>query len=743
MNRPQSQGRVCAAGRLAVLVAACAVAACGGGSVGNPNDSGANKTTLTVEAADVDGDALHYQWRVTAGSVENRDARETVWTMPDGPGLHFAYVVVSDGKGGYAEQQYAVATDALNTTAAPRTAIAYSALPMTEVAGSAGRLRFVSSFDATLFTPPAGGPAALRLVYLPDVRVQVLHAGGETVHTGASDLNGEVSLPQLDSGFYDLRCATGSGAALAPCGGFLVDSVSGVSQFTPTLGLQRNLRLHGHVGFADGGTCARQDELFNAQSSATVQLLQADGQALTPAMRVNRYGDYALDAAVAVRASLKLQVQCEAYRATLDVPASPDPVGYVGTRAIELSHAIPNSRPRIVKMVANGPEGSVRGQMVVPESADVASNALVGAQHFLTYKGQDTKLSACMYYRALGAVKGCDAQGRLIEPISFDDWKRAQQFEPYAGTNVEVAANYINKMDLNLVRRMVATQSGPQRIAFYVCNHPGPEGSSQAEVDQVMDAGLADEKRVACVAMEWSASPGVNGGRPFTKFLTFAPDGSLIASVNLDGRGEKHLPGSCVACHGGTRYNGRYPETGNPSPYLGAGFLPFDTGNYLFSSRAALTEPAQGRQFHALNRLALATDAPDTGAFAALMAGWYAPGSDTLDKTYVPPLWRAEEARAPGAARFYREVVGASCRTCHVSRGNAFDWDSNLLNPGRAGAHACGGTEQLALNASMPNALISRDRIAQRAQADPALAGLMRTYLGCAVPLPDPVYPRR
>ena len=40
---------------------------------------------------------------MTAGSVENRNSRETVWTMPDGPGLHFAYVTVYDGRGGYAD----------------------------------------------------------------------------------------------------------------------------------------------------------------------------------------------------------------------------------------------------------------------------------------------------------------------------------------------------------------------------------------------------------------------------------------------------------------------------------------------------------------------------------------------------------------------------------------------------------------------------------------------------------------
>ena len=722
-----------------------ALAGCGGGT-GTEADSGINKTTLSVEATDADGDALQYQWRVTAGSIENRNARETVWTMPDGPGLHFAYVTVSDGRGGYVEQQYAVATDALGTTAPVRQPLSHTAPLATDTTGSSGRMRFVSG-DDTQFTPPGGGAAQSRLVYLPDMPVQVIQqASGQTVFSGLSDLDGDVSLPMLQSGQrYTVKCATSRDLPLADCGSFTASLEASVHTMVPMLSAARNLRLFGHIGSADGGICGTQNEFFNLQSATTVQVLQADGQALTPPVRVNRFGDYAVDAAVPVKASLKLQVQCEAYRQTLDVPASIDPAGYVSSQPVELSHQVANSRPRVVKMVANGADGNVRGRMVLPQ-AGVVSNGLPGARQFLAYKGQDTRLSACMYYRALGAVKECDAQGRMVEPISFDDWKRQHLFKPYGTANAEVAANYINKMDLNLVRRMVATQSGPNDIAFYVCNHPGPErGASQSEVDAVLDTGLADEKRVACVAMEWSTLPGVNGNRPFTKFLTFAPDGSLIPSVNLDGRGEKFMPGTCVACHGGSQYNGRFAEKGNPSPYLGSGFLPFDTGNYLFGSNAALGEPAQSASFHALNQLVRGTEAAADTAVSRLVQGWYANGSKTLNKAYVPDVWMAADAmpQTAGAARFYREIVGSSCRTCHASLGPRFDWDSTLLTPSRARSHVCGGTADIAINASMPNALTSRDRVSERVLADPALAALMTTFLGCAAPLPDPVYPRR
>jgi hypothetical protein len=331
--------------------------------------------------------------------------------------------------------------------------------------------------------------------------------------------------------------------------------------------------------------------------------------------------------------------------------------------------------------------------------------------------------------------------------ISFDDWKLAQGFKPQNPNAAEVSATYVNQLDLNLVRQMVATQSAANDIAFYVCNHPGPVGMTQTEVNDVIDAGLNNQKLVACVAMEWSTTPGVNGGAPFTKFLTFGPDGSLLPSINLDGRGEKYMPGACVACHGGTQYNGHFPDKGNPSPLLGSGFLPFDTGNYLFSVGAGLTELEQSDAFHALNQLVVATEAPGRTSLATLIQGWYPdPASTVLNKEYVPSVWAAEAVQTPGADRFYREVIGSSCRTCHISMNTDFNWDNVILHPqdGHLTAqHVCGGTADVANNASMPNALISRDRVSERVNADPALASLTALYLGCTAPLPDPVYPKR
>lgn len=721
-----------------------ALAACGG-STGNDRESGPNKTTLRVEASDADGDALQYQWRVTAGTVENRNARETVWTLPDGPGLHFAYVRVGDGRGGWTEQQYAVSTDALETAVPERVARSHVPPTVTEVEGPLVRLRARLGSDP-LFADPAGGTAKRRMVYVPDLRVQVAE-GGNVVFAGTTDLAGEISLPRLDgTKTYTVSCSTAAEGPLAACGTVPASATATRVDITPAVPAANNLRLYGHVGLADGGVCGTQDEFFGLRSTATVTVQAADGTALSRTVRVNRFGDYALDAAVPLNGALKLAVRCEGYQALVDVPAAAG--GYVSGTSLELSHTLPNRRPAIAKVVANGPDGNVRGRMVVPE-AGAASNGTPGGDHYLTYKGKDTKLSSCLYYRALGAAKDCDSQGNMVEPISFDDWLRRNRLSPYVNGNTEVTADYINKMDLNLVRRMSATRLANDHLAFSVCNAPGPEGRTQREIDEVMEAAFDGERRVACVTMEWSTTPGVNGGRPFTKFFTFGPDGSLLQSVNLDGRGEKFMPGTCVACHGGAQYNGRFPERGNPSPNLGSGFLPFDTGNYHFSSRPEKSETAQGEAFYRLNEMvklieeSRAAQSGQTSAMTDLFAGWYGSTGFALNKDYVPQAWRDEETRTPGAMKFYREVVGSACRTCHVSLGPTFNWDVTVLRPAAVSPWVCGGREDLARNASMPNALVSRDRVAERIAADADLARLMSDFLGCSTPAADPIYPRR
>src|SRR5207249_2202938 len=184
--------------------------------------------------------------------------------------------------------------------------------------------------------------------------------------------------------------------------------------------------------------------------------------------------------------------------------------------------------------------------------------------------GIDSRQDACAYYQAIGAAQGCSGTN-LVNPITFDDWQRATQMGVYApaGAPPEYVANFINKADLNLARNHHSISYGPNHTAAYVCNHLGPDiPQGQLDSPQTGTHGIAGRKDVngiddvvfnnlvegsnlvACVAMDFSPMPGVNKvngvEQPFVRFLIFGPSGQLLPSINLDGRREKFVPGTCV-----------------------------------------------------------------------------------------------------------------------------------------------------------------------------------------------------
>jgi hypothetical protein len=66
---------------------------------------------VSVTASTFSGHTLHYHWRATDGRIDDVDASTTHWRLPGGPGIHFAYVLIEDGMGGFAESRIAVNTD--------------------------------------------------------------------------------------------------------------------------------------------------------------------------------------------------------------------------------------------------------------------------------------------------------------------------------------------------------------------------------------------------------------------------------------------------------------------------------------------------------------------------------------------------------------------------------------------------------------------------------------------------------
>jgi hypothetical protein len=694
-----------------------------------------NGPTVQVSVTTSPSNGFHYKWKSTDGTITNVDAASTTWVLPPGPGIHFAYVLVFDNHGGYTERRVAVNTDTIGTPPVIPPPITWSAPAAPAQTGDYYRSYAPETPNGVYwgnnFQSPIG---ANVLVYLQDTV-----SGKRFPATGGvtTDLKGQFIIPGLPPGKYTDHCSFDGGVSFEDCipwnwsdpaffsytnmpataWTYYIPSPPPNSPYPvpqPTVG---NLQLQ------DGNFCGTINNFFGVSSTGTASWLDSTGRTLAT-VPLSAQGVYALPYN-AKGASIKLQ--CESAAPITITGITPNTNG--ATIALQTVNGA--SDPVVTGMSALF-NGSQVGLFLPPPSG-FPSDAVPEADGFLAEKGLDTKLSACRYYLTIGAVKTCDASGNSTGAISFEDWKREVKIDKYA-TTTEYTATYINKADLNLTRNHHSVSYGPNETAAYVCNYlgyavPNPFNQSsksevndflapaQAEVDTALanatfGTGAPGKDLVACVAMDWGITANVNNGAPFTRFLIFGPSGQLLPSVNLDGKREKFVPGTCVVCHGGDHYAGQFPTDGTGPANIGAHFLTYDTGNFLFSSKVGLREVDQETAIFHLNQNVL--NAGPTPAQKALIAGWYGNGQ-VLNQNYVPTSWQGQ---GTAATNFYQIVVARSCRGCHQALAENYNWDDYAsaetagLGGYLDGNVVCLGKGSLSgwRGHSMPNSLVTMNR---------------------------------
>jgi hypothetical protein len=710
---------------LTVAVSACILLA--GLSVKADFSRRGPTVTVSVQASDTSGGTLHYRWKSTDGTIQNVDGTTTTWTLPTGPGLHFAYVLVSNGLGGYTEKRIAVNTDSSGSAgeseASPRP---YVAPPSPAPVGD--------TYRSSVLWGTTNVNGIEHDVHAPDVSVYMLDNNLNTTYppTGPvkSDLRGDYLIPNLPVGnAYTTFCQPPGQSAPTPCSaGFFFSNdlpmpnvaTTDYLSSAPSLDLQSSL-LSGTFTLQDGTPCGTLNEFFGVHVTGTATLLDASNNPMGTSVRLNELGDYSLVYNFqSPPASVSLS--CET-AAALVVPITLEQLqaGEMNTSVLPGVTA-----PQVQSMSATLNGSTIASvNFISPPPAPLPSDIVPRADAFLAEKGLDTRMGACQYYKAIGAVRGCDAAGNLIAPITFQDWKRAVKFGPFAKRGVPTFfASYINKVDLNLARVHQSISYGPNQTAAVVCNHLGPPdffNPPQAEIDTAVDNANHNKNLVACVAMDYMVSQGVNNNQPFVRFLIFGPSGDLLPSINLDGRREKFVPGTCVVCHGGDHYAGKFAEDGTGAANVGGHFLPYDVGNFEFSSKFGLRGQDQEQLIYFLNQNVL--KAGPTPAEQALITGWYAnqPGfRKVLNKSYIDASWPTTD---PAANNFYQHVYARSCRTCHVALVEGYNFDHyQNITPGsfkfyRADTPevdipitVCGGDFQIFRDHSMANSLVTFNR---------------------------------
>jgi mono/diheme cytochrome c family protein len=688
---------------------------------------------VSVVANDSAGRPLTYRWQATDGSIENVNVATTTWTLPDGPGLHFAYVLVSNGVGGYTEQRVVVNTDTFGTPLQVPTPVAFSPPtapgpnenPTVSVRGflKGGSVNEALGIGAAFSTPfPTNVPDVS--IFADDLGVLYPPVG-----TVNSNVRGEFIIPNVtpttldDNGFL-LFC--GSAAPFIDCGkqGPQING-SSLGFFTQYSGFSFNIldnagasEIVGNFVLQDASPCGIVDEFFGVEVVPTVILLDGSGKVLAGPDRADPWGDYNLPN---VTGAASVSIQCESSPPIL-VPVSSGAVQgssvNMGTTTLTGSNA-PALTSMTVEMDGTPLKSPAQFQFL-PSPTGVPSDIVPLGDAFLAEKGLDSRVGACQYYKAVGAVQSCDSAGNFSGAITFEDWKSQVKIDYYAPTGTTVyTATYVNKEDLNVTRNHHSvsystnvTQNPPfSYIGTYVTNHLGPSlNPPQSEIDTVVQNAVSGLNEIASVAMDYSSAPGVNDNSPFVRFLIFGPNGQLLPSINLDQRREKFVPGACIVCHGGNRYVGKFPEDGSGLANVGAHFLPYDPYNFEFSDQPSLTQATQEPAIYHLNQNISNTAGAGTGgltpATAALIVNWYG-GGQVVNPNYVDPSWIAALA-----GNVYQQVYARSCRTCHIAleRYNFENFGTFAQAPPIVDPINCGGGFDHNRSFKMPNSLITFNR---------------------------------
>jgi hypothetical protein len=491
---------------------------------------GVRPATVRVRAdvSDLDGDQLRYTWKTDSGTLDTTSGSEVSWSLPMGRGLHFLYVLVADGKGGYAEQRVALSTDDMSVaTSVEGSSTLPTAAPKPVVEGGIYRSWLgVNPYNDSV--------ARLQRVYnVPDTKVY-LGAADLPANSPAppplspivsTNVFGEFVIPKMPVGHYEIYCSTDGGQSFKACSAYAhsggIDPVTEPRAVTNYRYSQLYLPgeatfIAGQVRQADGSACGTISPFFTQEITGEAELLDAQGAHLAGPIRLNAYGDYLFAVQSTGVQQVKVRVTCEGAAPVVQTlttdAARRDQGPFVS------NFTLGNRSPAIAALTATLGGRTVAGGPT-PTPSGLPSDALPETFRFLTTKGMDDAQSACAYYRAIGAVRACDANGGLVDAITFDQWKRAHHMAPYS-QGEELDATYVNAVDLNLTRRHHGVRVSADHLAFYVCNHLGPKDDTQAEVDRVIANAVEDRNLVACVAMDYAVTPGVNGDKPFIKFTS-------------------------------------------------------------------------------------------------------------------------------------------------------------------------------------------------------------------------------
>ncbi len=312
------------------------------------------------------------------------------------------------------------------------------------------------------------------------------------------------------------------------------------------------------------------------------------------------------------------------------------------------------------------------GSITILMLPDIAAISQPQLDEFLNHvsNNQPADVTADKYYELIGAYSYTTAANTTPHHITFAEWKEKNGYVNGLGDENSI---YYNAGDLGFWRGMhKKTFNGI--TSYYVSNF-------KTDNDAILN-----QFAFATVCMEYSTMVVGGAGVPVTKFYVFKGE-PLANSANLDNNinnGEKYVPGLCITCHGGsasvdyasfanatdlqTYFNGHTNEI--PT------FLPFDLKSFFYSTATGFTRADQEENLRKLNNDLKITN--PTKAIVDFINVSYTNQSGTAGQKFDDnatvdiggaDTWKTSTlVNGVSPEHFYVDVVGPSCRTCHIAR---------------------------------------------------------------------------
>lgn len=276
------------------------------------------------------------------------------------------------------------------------------------------------------------------------------------------------------------------------------------------------------------------------------------------------------------------------------------------------------------------------------------------------------------------------------ERTTLAAWKTKNGFDQ--GHDVHVI--FRDSKDLGYGRDMYARRNDDGSLAFYVNNFVVAVGKGNpanyaplnllAATDQNFDYHLGSN------AIEFSAIDPTNpDSEKILKFFTFSgadeqQEQARITSADLDGRGIKHMPSICLACHGGTLLPLNSDGSFNELSLKSAKLNQFELDSFEFMDSGQFSEEEQQAGIKQINQWIRDSYAEIGQRSQTDLGYWdsefsqnianarYGSEEFDLDKYQVgtvPSGWKQTVFRPEGVENLYLQVIEPHCISCHSIRG--------------------------------------------------------------------------